>query len=781
MKKECISKNWLFSGDQYRNKPIDLPHDYSISLPRDPDAPGGQSTGFFSGTAGTYVKYFDKLESDHTILHIDGAYMCARVKFNEDLLVMHPHGYTPFLVDLTDKSNKDKPNKIEIMTYNAQPSTRWYSGAGLYRDVFLWTGGKVRIEPWDMFITTTALNGKNAEISVKVKISSDIDGAVTLQNVIYDPSGKVSIEAKEEIKVTSGKTELEFTYEIADAMLWDAENPNLYKICSEIVCNGKIEDTHEDIFGIRTVTADAVNGLLVNGKQVKLRGGCIHHDHGALGAAAFPAAEYRKLRKLKDAGYNAVRISHNPPSLALLEICDRLGLYVMDEAFDMWNDPKSVLDYSLWFSDWYTRDIESMVLRDRNHPCVISYSIGNEIPERDGTSDGAMWSERLVNEVRKHDDTKLVTSAICGFWLTPDELAPEDYDDSKKGMLKEFEEDIKYHADKTEEYAKPLDIVGYNYLYERYEYDHERFPDRVMWGSETHALNIYHSWKKVMDYNYVLGDFTWTAYDNLGEVGTGRSLWASDGVINGISLAEYPWRTCYQGDFDLAGYRRPQSYFRERVWIKDCEPKIFTTHPEHYGEGFSGTGWHWYDVSDSWTFADEYIGKPVKVDVYTDADEVQFELNGKVIGAVKTTENVATIDIPYEKGELKAISYRDGKMIKTSSLHTVGKAENVMVVPETDTLKADNRDLCYFDITITDSNGDRVPYAENEVFASVSGGELMCIFGGNPANDDDYASNICHTFYGRCVAVVRTKTPGDVEITVISENLKTGKAKVKSV
>ncbi len=781
MKRECISKDWLFSSPECRSEKIDLPHDYSISLPRNPKSPGGASNGFFDGSDGTYVKYFDKADSEHTILHIDGAYMCARVSLNEDQLTMHPYGYTPFLVDLSEKLNKDKPNKLRISTQNIQPSTRWYSGAGLYRDVFLWTGGKVRIEPWDMFITTSRIDGVDATISVAARITSDMDCDIELINKIISPDGEVIKSVSENISVREGKNDFEFTYEISDAMLWNVDTPNLYEMNSEIICNGKTEDTHAERFGIRTVTADAVNGLLINGEQVKLKGGCIHHDHGALGGAAFPAAEYRKLKKLKDAGYNAVRIAHHPPSLVLLEICDSLGLYVMDEAFDMWHTQKSWLDYSLWFYDWYAKDIESMVLRDRNHPCVISYSIGNEITEREGTSDGYKWSKILSDEIRKYDNTRLVTSAVCSFWGRPDANAPQGYDYGLKAMLDEYENDLQYWADKTEEYIEPLDIAGYNYLYERYEYDHERYPERVIWGSETHALNIYHSWKKVMDYNYVIGDFTWTAYDNIGEVGTGRSLWARDGVITGISLAKYPWRLCYQGDFDLCGYRRPQSYFRECVWRKDCEPKIFTTHPEHYGEGFTGTGWHWYDVCDTWTFEDEYIGKPVKVDVYTDADEVRFELNGKEIGTAKAVDNIATIDIPYEKGEIKATSYRNGAVVKSSSLKTVGDVCSVAVIPETDSICADNRDLCYFDIIIVDKDGNRVPCADNEIFCSCTGGELMCVFGGNPANEDDYASNSCHTFYGRAVAIVRTKTPGNVELTVISKDLKTGSGVVKAL
>ena len=775
MKKICISKDWRFSSPEHPEQiNIDLPHDYSIGTTRNPKSAGGASNGFFEGTQGKYTKYMKFDNDEHVILDIDGAYMCARVFLNENMLTMHPYGYTPFLVDLTDKMRKNEYNKIEITTQNLQPSTRWYSGSGLYRDVFLWTGGKVRIEPWDVFINTENLSDTMAKVSAAVEITSDIDAVITFNVSILSPDGKQSASIEKEIGVTTGKNKYDFIFEIKNPALWSPETPNIYNLESEITLDGKIEDTFTSNFGIRTISADVENGLLLNGKSIKLRGGCIHHDHGALGSAAFHAAENRKLTKLKSAGFNAIRTAHYPPSLSQLELCDKLGIIVMDEAFDMWNVPKKDLDYSLWFADWWERDIKSMVLRDRNHPSVISYSIGNEIPERNCWSDGDIWSQKLSDEIRKYDNTKLVTAGICGFWHPTDENAPKEYKEYFNKMIGENRGD----ADGPDwgewltGHMKPLDIVGYNYYYKGYEKDHKRYPERIIWGSETHVLNFYHSWEAVMKNNHVLGDFTWTAYDNLGEAGTGRFLWERDGFIPGISLADYPWRACYQGDFDLCGFRRPQSYFRESIWVEDCEPKIFTTHPEHYGEGFSGTDWHWYDVHDTWTFDDKYIGKPVKVEVYTDADEIKFILNGKDIASATPIDGIATADINYEKGTLTAVSYKNGKEIKTSSLTTVGKTEKIKIIAEKSEFTADNRDLCYFEIYLTDKNGNRVPYAENELFCSCDGGELMCIFSGNPANEDEYTTNKCHAFEGRAIAVIRTKTPGNIKITVESKNLK---------
>ncbi len=768
MKKICISKDWKFRNS-YKNitEKVDLPHDYSIQIPRNPQSRGGASNGFYEGTYGEYSKYITFPKGEHTILDIDGAYMCARIRINDNILDMHPYGYTPYLVDLSDKVRKDRINKIAISTVNMQPSSRWYSGAGVYRDVFVWTGGKVRIEPWDLFVTTKEIAGDNATISVEADISSDIYAHATIKIEMLDKEGSVVLEKSSDITEKAGKNRFKDELVIEKPNLWGTENPYLYTLKCEIIVQGKTEDTHEVKFGIRTISVSVEEGFKLNGKSMKLRGGCIHHDHGALGSSAYKEAEYRKVFKLKNAGFNAIRTAHNPPSLALLQACDELGIIIMDEAFDMWNQAKSSADYSLWFRDWWARDISYMVLRDRNHPSVASYSIGNEISERNGNSEGAMWSKMLYDEVRKYDVTRPVTSGICGLWEACDPNAPEEY---KKDFMKGFG-DIGEEgrletswAKRTEDYIKPLDMTGYNYMYFRYAEDKKLYPNRIIWGSETKAIEFYKSWNATLENSHVLGDFTWTAYDNLGEAGTGRALWKRDGEIKGISLAKYPWRNCYQGDLDLCGFRRPQSYFREAVWIGGCEPRIFTTHPEHYGEKFTGTGWHWYDVNESWSFDDKYIGKLVKADVYTDADEIHFELNGEFVGKASPIEGIASVDVPYEKGTLTATSYKDGKLVGKSSLTTIGKGLNVKIEEEAPVIR--NQELHYFDITITDDEGNRVPFAENEIKCTTDGGELLCAFSGNPANEDVWVDGTCHAFYGRALAIVKAKIGENINLKV---------------
>ncbi len=768
MKKICISRDWKFRGPKETEfRSVDLPHDYSIEMKRSPDAPGGASNGFFEGGVGTYLKYFTFESGVHTVLDIDGAYMCTSVTLNGRQLTMHPHGYTPLLVDLTPYIFDGKLNKLQICTNALQCSTRWYSGAGLYRDVFLWQSENhesgLRMEPWDVFVTTPTLS----KISVRYKISADKETPFTLEAEIFDGNGVSVMKQARELISVNGKTDVTLDFDCDSLKPWSQETPTLYSIVSRILVSGVTADTDERRFGVRTVSADAEHGLLINGKETKLRGGCIHHDHGAIGAADYPAACRRKLTKLKEAGFNALRIAHNPPSELLMDMCDEMGIIIMDEAFDAWNKFKGgEVNYHLWFADEWARDVRLMVMRDRNHPSVICYSAGNEIPESDGLSDGAEWSVKIRDEILKYDTTRLTT--VCTYRTSADAQKndPEEY---QNDFTEKYGHGIETWKDRTSSYFAPFDICGYNYMFLHYEEDHEKFPERVMWGSETHALNFYRSWNKVLKYPYVIGDFTWTAYDNLGEAGTGRSLWARDGFVPGITLCDYPWRSCFQGDLDLCGYRRPQSYFREAVWLGNAEPKIFTTHPEHYGEGFSGTAWHWYDVHETWTFDDKYIGKPVKCEVYTDADEIKWYLNGKFVADSKPNEAIATADITYEKGELCAAAFKNGKETGRCSLKTNGEKELLVLSPETDTFTADGRDLCFVDIFMRDENGEQV-LSGKEITCDVDGAELVCVFSGDPCNEDDYTGNKCHMFEGRALAAVKTKTAGNVKIKVSAEN-----------
>ena len=353
MIKKCISKGWKFADFPVAPgsyKDVDLPHDYSITKPRDPN--GDPLNAFFPVTNGQYVKYLTFEKDKHYVLDVDGAYSCAEVTFNEQLLFLHPHGYAPILVDLTEHVVPEIENKLQITTNPLKWSTRWYHGCGIYRDVFLWEGGAVRIEPWDMFIHTQNESQKSADVVLKFTVSSDIDADVDVIFNICKKGGKSAVKDSVKVNAKKGeKVECKHVINVKNPELWDVDNPNLYTLNTEIFNGEELVDTCINDFGIRYITADAKNGLLFNGKPIKLRGGCIHHDHGVLGAIALPVAEERKIRLLKKAGFNSVRIAHNPPSLALLEACDRLGMIVQDEAFDIWSKRKLAVtaDYHIFF------------------------------------------------------------------------------------------------------------------------------------------------------------------------------------------------------------------------------------------------------------------------------------------------------------------------------------------------------------------------------------------------------------------------------------------------
>ncbi len=800
MKKTCISKNWyaVVAGEKrlghYLNEEnsdffgtVDLPHDFAISLSRLPDAAGGAFNGYFQGGRADYQKFltFDD-STEHVILDVDGSQVHTEVMFNEDILYKHHHGYTPFLVDLTSRVRRGGlSNKLRLRILAQQPSTRWYAGGGLYRDVYLWTGGAVRIEPWDLFVSTPTVTTEDATVRVDVTVSSDIRGDAMLRCKILDRDGKTVSTGSHLLTVDNAqKTVSGFYLHLPTPHLWELDSPYLYTLITEVWLGDKMTDTDETEFGVRTITADTKNGFCLNGKAMKLKGGCMHHTHGVLGAADFEEAVERQVRQLKEVGFNAIRSAHNPPSSTLLRVCDRLGMLLMDEAFDMWRISKTILDYNQWFEYCWADDVMRMVKRDRNHPSVISYSIGNEIEEIHSISDGGNFAKKLADRVREFDTTRFVTAGGRSLFRKPDPKDPEDYQaffnrhypDSGYGEI-ESSWDVR-----TEQFYAPLDIVGYNYLYYRYENDKRRFPERVIWGSESRMQHFWDSWKATVENDNVIGDFTWTCYDNLGEAGTGRFAWERDEVMQGLSLGDFSWIACYQGDFDLCGYRRPQSYYREVIWQEDkTEHKIFTTHPEHFGEGFTGTTWHWFDVHESWTFDDQYLGKPVKADVYTLCDEVVWILNGREVGRSIPEKAIATCDILYEKGSLEAILYKNGAEMARCSLSTIGSAEKLTVYAEKTEIRADNRDLCYLPITVIDDDGNRVTDCELSLHATVTGGELLGIFSGNPQSTDHYTTPDCHTFEGRAMAIVRANRPGTVRLTVTGEGVGSACAELQAI
>ena len=791
MRKENLNLGWSFRDrdvfflDKAPDaRAVDLPHDFIINTERTPDAAGGAPNGFFGDGMGIYEKTLEIPEEwagKRTVLDLDGAYMNAEIMVDDDLVAMHPYGYSPFLADLTGRLNPGK-HRLKIKVQSRQPSTRWYSGGGLYRSVSLWVGEETGILPWDLFVSTPRADAEEGLVKAEIALStaSPVPKDAVIAAFAIDAAGKTVAEGRITTRVYPGeKTQTGLMLLIRNPALWSPASPNLYRLLVTVSVAGQADEIAETVFGIRVYEADSVRGLRLNGMPLKLKGGCIHHDHGFLGSAAYPRAEERKIQILKAAGYNAVRISHYPPSLAMLEVCDREGIILLDEAFDCWRMGKVPLDYHLYFEDWWERDVTAMVLRDRNHPCVFSYSIGNEIWERDGSGNGYAWAHRIADKIRSLDSTHFITSAMNGiFDMEAVRKAIEEAGSPEKvnfQNLDQIQREKDIWGEKTADYASALDIVGYNYLYQRYAEDRTKFPGRVIMGTETHPFNTYDYWKATLDNPHVIGDFIWTAFDNLGEAGVGRVVWNSTGEDHGF-MGGYPWRTCFQGDMDLCGYRTAQSYYREIMWEafegRSEKMALFTTHPFHHGDTFWGTGWHWKDVADSWTYGEEWIGKPVPVYAYADADEVRFTLNGAPVGTSPVEKLEAFLEIPFAPGTLEATAYRDGKAIASAVLTTAGAAAQITAVPDRHEIRADRQDLSFIALSIVDDQGARIPCEDRMIHIEVSGaGHLAGIGNANPCTVESYGEPCCKAYEGRALAAVIADEAGEIRIKVWADGI----------
>ena len=747
-------------------EPVTLPHDFTISTPPRPDAPGGASTGYYVGGYGIYTKMFTMQDSERdstVLLEFDGVYMNCEVLINGHLVTRHPYGYTAFHADLTGHLHFDRPNRLEVVANNtAEPNSRWYSGSGIYRSVELLTAPRLHIAPWGLFAKTDHVADGTAHIVVETTLdnTTDADMETWVVTMLSDPSGRTVATGKVRVKVSAGEScPAAIPLEIPNARLWEPDSPFLYQVKTELHVDGTRLDIAETEFGIRTFTADVRNGFQLNGKQMKLKGGCIHHDNGLLGAASFADSEFRKVRIHKDHGYNALRCAHNPPSRHLLEACDRLGVLVMDEAFDMWRTSKKINDYHLYFEDWWMRDIRAMVMRDRNHPSIVFWSIGNEIPERDGSSNGASWSRRLTDYVRTLDDTRLTAVAVCAVTPPAQQGAAMPVEENAEQVAEAM---FQYWGKATEDYIAPLDVAGYNYLDNRYERDGADYPDRIICGTESFPLNIDIAWDKVERLPHVIGDFTWTSYDYLGEAGLGKAVYGEPALaINKrfmSHVSEFPWRLANCSDFDLCGFERPQLAYRRIVWGSE-ETYISVRHPANFGQPEAISRWGWPDCIDHWNWPG-YEGKPISIEVYSLAENVCLYINGEKIGeeaAGKANRYKASFNAVYSPGEILAIGYIGGKEVSRKHLKTTGAPAGIRLTPDRAQLQADGHSLCYVLVEYIDVHGHRVPDYEASTAASVDGAATLAAFGAARVSTVENYSNGKFTSYeGRLQAILRS-------------------------
>jgi beta-galactosidase len=779
MIKQNIDRQWRFMAagnsnnwqPKYKGAIVDLPHDFSISQKRDPDSLSGASNGFFPGGTAVYEKnlFIPKdWEGNKVIIEFEGVYMNATVRFNNQIVAQHPYGYTSFHCDLTPYLLYDRDNVIRVTVNNgALPNTRWYSGSGIYRHVWLMVGESVHIAPWGVFASTPEVSEAEAvvKVSTGVENSGKADESVTVRSTIFTACGCKAAFGEVELKLPGGSSyEAEQTFKISKANLWSVDSPYLYTLKSEILRNGAVIDSTETQIGIRSISFDAQKGFELNGVTMKLKGGCVHHDCGLIGAASYDRAEERKVELLKNSGFNAVRCAHNPPSPAFLDACDRLGMLVIDEAFDCWREGKNPNDYSNYFEEWWQRDMASMILRDRNHPSIIMWSTGNEIVERDGRSEGYDYARKLADFVRSLDDTRAVTNALCG--INPDPMVS-----GLAANLLTVEESHDYWGELSSKFVEPLEVVGYNYLLNRYESDGKKFPGRIICGTETFPKQAYDYWKAVEELPYVIGDFVWTSIDYLGEAGIGH-VWYN-GEKQG--LGSYPWHQAYCGDIDICGFKRPQSYYRDCVWGVSKTPYMAVYKPENYGKAADISAWGWTDVVSSWTWPG-FEGKPTVVDVYSAHSEVELFINGKSMGrkpAGKANRYIASFEVVYEAGELLAVGYENEVENSRAVLRTAGEPAAIRLTPDRSILKAEFGDLSYITVELLDTEGNVMHNGSNSIYFTVSGaGSLLAVGNGNPVSEEMYVGNQRRAHEGRAMVVVRSKSAaGEITLTAAAEGI----------
>jgi beta-galactosidase len=764
-------------------EPVNLPHDAAVARPRDAGHPTGGGGGYAWSGLVTYRKTFAVPESwrgQSVQLEFEGVYMNAEVSVNKDLVVLHPYGYTSFLVDLAPWLEYGADNVVTVTVNNsAQPNSRWYSGTGIYRHVWLLTGGATFIKPWGVFVRAHRALPESAVVDVATEIAGPAGSHATIRSTITDRDGGIVAQAELPVKLDpDGAVKLDESFSLPEAHLWSLDEPNLYTLSSEVLVDGMVSDTATTTFGVRSISVDAERGFRLNGVPLKLRGGCVHHDNGLLGAASYDRAEERKVELMRAAGYNAIRCAHNPPAPAMLDACDRLGMLVIDETFDCWRTGKNPNDYHLYFEDWWERDTASMVLRDRNHPSVIMWSIGNEVPERAGISDGAAWARRQAGLIRSLDDTRPVTAALPFLFeqvfndsalnagtvtdaqsmFDPSRLVPQSEESDRWGNL-------------TSEYCDALDVVGYNYLYPRYGWDTGRFPTRVMAGTETFPSMAYGTWKGTEALPQVIGDFVWTSIDYLGESGIGKVTFKP-----GFSFGTpYPYHLANCGDIDICGFKRAQSFYRDVLWGVRALPYIGVLDPAHHATGVFYNPWGWEPVEDRWTFPGQE-GKPTRVDVYSADDEVELLVNGRSIGrkpAGDAAQYKASFDVVYEPGYLEAVGFRAGQETGRARLETAGDPTGLLLQADRTQLSANYGDLAYVTVTVKDSAGRRVPWAEIPVDIEVSGAGRLVAFGtANPVSEEVYVSNQRDAYQGRLMAVVCTSgEPGTITVRAHSDGI----------
>ena len=744
MKRHDFNTNWTCNGTG-----VHLPHDAMIHEIRKADNPSGSAGAFFPGGKYIYEKTFPNPEAEHILFQFDGVYKNAVVYINGKEAGGTEYGYLPFFV-CADEFLVEGENTIRVECENAnQPDSRWYTGAGIYRPVVMWTGPKSGFEPEQVRVHTLSIEPATINVytgheNAKIEI---LDG----DTVVAKGYG-----ADEDIV-------------IPDAKLWSDEYPYLYR------CKVSIEnDETVATFGIRTISWDN-KGFYINGKRTLLRGGCVHHDNGILGAATPDEADWRRVRIMKDAGFNAIRSAHNPTSRAMLDACDYYGVYMMDESWDMWFHHKNKFDYATHWRKNYLNDLQAMVNRDYNHPSVIMYSIGNEVSEP-AKEEGIEKTKEMVAFLKKADGTRPVTggfnlmiiaNAKKGKGVYNEEGGMNQDVDKASGMNSTMFNLIasmvgtgmnksangKAADEATSPCLDALDMAGYNYASGRYPMEGKCHPDRLIYGSETFPQDIAKNWAMVKQYPYLIGDFMWTAWDYIGEVGLGAWAYTKDGT--GFNKP-YPWLLADTGAIDIIGTPNAEMFWAQAVWGLLDRPAIAVQPVNHPGVRPAKMVWRGTNGINSWAWAGCEGSKAV-VEVYTDAALVELYLNGKKIGKQKVKESKATFKTRYAPGKLEAVAYdANGQEASRNSLESATGKLHISATAETDT--AAPGEVVYINITIEGENGITESNADARLTVAVEGGELLGFGSANPRTEERFDFGEYTSYYGVALAAVRVGT-----------------------
>ena len=777
-----------------------LPHDWSIE-----DLPGQQegsvqgpftkasvgkaATGYTEGGVGWYRKTFTldkRYVGKQTYITFDGVYMDADVWVNGRHVGNHPNGYTSFSYNLTDFLNPaGKPNVIAVRAKNLGKNTRWYAGSGIYRHVWLTPVNPVHTELDGTFVTTPNVSMDAAKVMVQSSLAntSSQPKVIEVRVDVVNPAGQVVASQKQSVSMPANNTVTSTQHvTLTKPALWTLESPTLYSARVTLVADGKNLDQTRTSFGVRSLAFDGQKGFLLNGNVVKLKGGCIHHDNGPLGAVALDRAEERKIELLKKAGYNAIRLSHNPVSTPLLNACDRLGMLVVTDAFDSWEKEKLGLknSYHQYFKAWWKRDVDAMMLRDRNHPSIIMWGIGNEIWEAADTS-GHRMAKQLADEVRRLDPTRAVTEAML--------YLPQQ---------------IKYKWDEFAPHLANLDVDGYNYFIggkldpmqrdsatiHRYESEHAKHPQKLFMATEYYPSAALENWDATEKYPFVIGGFSWTAIDYIGEANIGgpslvpETTKIPQGLMSLMFFfkpTSWPVFNAHCGDLDLIGNRKAASYYQNVVW-RNSPIEVLVHSPVPSGMKEARSPWGFPDELKSWTWPGR-DGKTMQVNVYTRSKRVRLELNGKTIAeqAVPEGSITATFTVPYQPGMLVAKGFDGETEIGSSSLSTAGKPVAIRLVADRSSINASPNDLAYVMAEVIDQNGNVVPSIDDtEIMYQLTGNATLAGVGnGNPTDLSSFQQNHKKVYQGKGLAILRPNgQKGNVTLTATANGLTAGKVQI---